>query len=294
MAFVGTAGFVLAKFAATTGIPFPLSPVLACLVAAALGIVVGIPALRIRGAQLAVVTLAAGVACEQFVFSNSALELQGTPVRSPHVFGISLAVRSGTTIRFSSVSLFSPSWLSAFLTMKIMAGRTGRAFLAVRANERSAAGCGIGVTSTKLIGFASVLFHRRRGGMPPRILGPEPVGELVYGHRQYHTVGHRVPGGITSFGGAIIAVPIAPLGVVYTFMSQTVHSGNYYAVLLGLGLILMAIFNPSGLAGQTRESLQRLQSRRFRTVRGEARRHEEDSEPVGQTTVGPAQGATRG
>ncbi len=296
MAFAGTAGFVLAKFAATTGIPFPLSPVLACLVAAALGIVVGIPALRIRGAQLAVVTLAAGVACEQFVFSNSALELQGTPVRSPHVFGISLAVRSGTDISRIQFGLFvlTVVALSAFLTMKIMAGRTGRAFLAVRANERSAAGCGIGVTSTKLIGFALSSFI---AGVAGCLLGYSDLNLSVSSFTAIVSITLLATvylGGITSFGGAIIAGAIAPLGVVYTFMSQTVHSGNYYAVLLGLGLILMAIFNPSGLAGQTRESLQRLQSRRFRTVRGEARRHEEDSEPVGQTTVGPAQGATRG
>ena len=50
MTFAGTAGFTLSKFATTLGIPFPLSPLLACLAATVVGLVVGIPALRIRGA----------------------------------------------------------------------------------------------------------------------------------------------------------------------------------------------------------------------------------------------------
>ena len=50
--------------------PFPFSLLLAAAIAAVAGIVVGLPALRIRGAQLAVVTLAAAVTLEKFVFGN--------------------------------------------------------------------------------------------------------------------------------------------------------------------------------------------------------------------------------
>jgi branched-chain amino acid transport system permease protein len=294
MAFAGTAGLVLSKFATTLGIPFPLSPLLACLVATALGIIVGIPALRIRGAQLAVVTLAAGVACEQFVFDNSALALQGTPIRSPHPFGASLAARSPTDVSRIQFGLFVlvVVALFAFWCTKIMAGRTGRAFLAVRANERSAAGCGIGVTSTKLIGFALSSFIAGVAGCllgySDGFLSASSFTAIV----SITLLATVYLGGITSFGGAIIAAAIAPLGLVYTFMSQTVHSGNYYAVLVGLGLILMAIFNPSGLAGQAREDLQRLRERRVRGVGGEAREGAAFREPAARTMAEPVKGAT--
>ena len=69
-AFAGAAGFALSKFTTDWGVPFPLSMILSSLVAALLGILISIPALRIRGAQLAVVTLAAGVAIQSFVFNN--------------------------------------------------------------------------------------------------------------------------------------------------------------------------------------------------------------------------------
>ena len=57
-AFAGLAGFLLALFAVSLDIGFPLGPILASLGAMAFGLLAGIPALRIRGVQLAVVTLA--------------------------------------------------------------------------------------------------------------------------------------------------------------------------------------------------------------------------------------------
>src|ERR687898_152259 len=61
-AFAGSAGFALSKVG--TGLPFPLPLLVAALAATALGLLVAVPALRVRGVQLAVVTLAAGVAIE--------------------------------------------------------------------------------------------------------------------------------------------------------------------------------------------------------------------------------------
>ena len=60
--FAGIAGFILGKIALETGIPFPISPILGAIGATILGLIVGVPALRIRGIQLAVVTMALGVA----------------------------------------------------------------------------------------------------------------------------------------------------------------------------------------------------------------------------------------
>ena len=57
-AIAGAAGFALSKLGDSVGIPFPISLLLAALMATAFGLVVGVSALRIRGAQLAVVTLA--------------------------------------------------------------------------------------------------------------------------------------------------------------------------------------------------------------------------------------------
>ncbi|MEQ1701080.1 MAG: ABC transporter, partial [Ilumatobacteraceae bacterium] len=70
MAFAGVAGFALSRLAMRWGVPFPIAPVLAASIAMAFGVLVGMPALRVRGTNLAIVTLAGGVAITEFVFKN--------------------------------------------------------------------------------------------------------------------------------------------------------------------------------------------------------------------------------
>ena len=70
MAFAGVAGFSLSKLAMQWDIPFPIAPILASLVAMVFGVIVGIPALRVRGTNLAIITLAGGVAIAEFIFKD--------------------------------------------------------------------------------------------------------------------------------------------------------------------------------------------------------------------------------
>jgi len=161
MAFAGTAGLALSKATVNLGIPFPLSIFAAAAVAALLGVVVGLPALRIRGAQLAVVTLALAVAVESFVFNNPALTpLTGNEIKDPSLLGLNLAVRSGSDLTRLSFcfAVLGIAAVVVLLTAWLMRGQTGRAFLAVRSNERAAASVGIDVARCKLIGFALSAF----------------------------------------------------------------------------------------------------------------------------------------
>ena len=64
LALGGAAGFAVARFATNFGIGFPWAPIMGVILATLLGLLYGIPALRIRGVSLAVVTLAAAVAME--------------------------------------------------------------------------------------------------------------------------------------------------------------------------------------------------------------------------------------
>ena len=95
-AFAGLAGLVLAKIG--TGVPFPLSLVIAVAIATVVGTLVGLPALRIRGAQLAVVTLAAAVAVEELIFNGPALLASSGSIPSWRLFGIDLSVRAGRDV----------------------------------------------------------------------------------------------------------------------------------------------------------------------------------------------------
>ncbi|GAA3524943.1 hypothetical protein GCM10022234_22250 [Aeromicrobium panaciterrae] len=264
IAFAGTAGFALSKLTIGLGVPFPLSIVLSALVATALGVVVGLPALRIRGAQLAVVTLAAALAIQSFVFNNPVLTpYEGLKVSDPSVLGLDLSVRQGQNLitwQFSLMVLLIVS-VTTLVVMRWMGGATGRIFLAVRSNERAAASVGINVAATKLLGFALSAFLAGVGGC---LIG--------YSRGQLSAASFTVVvgltmlaiaycGGITSVSGAFVAGFIGPLGVFYVFLSQTLDLGRYYEVIAAGGLLLMAVTNPIGAAGAFAESAAAVRAR---------------------------------
>ena len=103
LTLAGVAGFLLAPL--TTGwqvpiihttIPFPIAPIVAALGATVVGVVVGLPALRIRGLPVAVVTLAFAVAIEALWFHNSDfVGTAGEAVAGPKLFGLDLRARVG-------------------------------------------------------------------------------------------------------------------------------------------------------------------------------------------------------
>ncbi len=257
-AFAGAAGFALAKLTDAWNMPFPLAIVLCALAAACLGMAVSLPAFRIRGVQLAIVTIAAALAIERFVFGNYSLTPPtGNPIADPELFGVSFAVREGrdlARVEFSLLVLVIVA-LVILLFVRIARGDTGRAFLAVRANERAAASAGIDVRRTKLMGFGLSAFI---AGVAGCLLGYSQ-GQLsaesfsVFVGLQILAMAYL--GGITSFGGAIVAGMIGPLGLVYTAVHRWFDMGDYYALISGIALILTAILNPAGIAGKTEEQI---------------------------------------
>jgi branched-chain amino acid transport system permease protein len=265
MAFAGSAGFALSKFTYQDSwhIPFPLSIFASAIIATILGLILGLPALRIRGAQLAVITLAAAVAIENFVFNNPSLTpMEGNLIAQPELFGLNLSIRNSTTpvtVIFGIMVLIIVL-IVVFFIARILRGDTGRAFLAVRSNERAAASVGINVAAAKLLGFAISAFLAGVGGA---LMGYS-TGQLsdasftVFTGLSLLAVSYL--GGITSISGAVLAGTLGPLGVGYVFLNQTINSGNYYLLISGLALIITAILNPVGIAGALQVQLRHLRN----------------------------------
>lgn len=259
-AFAGTAGFALSKLADGAGIPFPISPVLAALAATVIGVAVGLPALRIRGAQLAVVTLAAGLAIERFVFRNPQFTPQGgNPIPDPSIFGLDLGIREGsdiTRLPFGILTLVVLTAVALAVSNLIRSG-TGARFLAVRSNERAAASVGIDVSATKLIAFALASFMAGVGGTligySRGQLSAESFGAFV----GISYLAFAYLGGITSVGGALVAGTFAPLGIGYIVLDRNLGLGEHYLLLSGVALIATAVFNPNGIAGTVTDTVAR-------------------------------------
>ena len=259
----GTAGFALSKLGDAAGIPFPISPLLAALVATVFGVLIGIPALRIRGAQLAVVTLAGAVALEKFIFRNTQLaEAAGNPIADPTLFGLDMGIREGRTIarvEFAILVLLVVT-VCAILVGNLARSATGRRFLAVRSNERAGASVGISIANTKLLAFGIASFLAGVGG-----------AFLGYSRGQLSADSFTVMvglsflafaylGGITTVSGAIIAGTFAPLGIGFVILDRALDIGTAYQILAGIGLVLTAIFNPEGIAGANRKNFDKMRA----------------------------------
>lgn len=259
LAFAGAAGFTLSKASENWGVPFPFGLLLAAVIATALGLVVSLPAIRIRGAQLAIVTIALGLAIERFVFNNYSLTPpNGNPIKDPKIFGLNLAVREGYNISRLQFSIFVlvVAVIVGLLFTRLVSGDLGRAFLAVRANERAAASSGIDVRLTKFIGFGVSAFI---AGVSGCLIGYSQ-GQLSA--TSFSTfVGLQVLawaylGGITSLGGSVIGGLISAGGIAFTIINHFWNTGNVYALISGLLLILTAVMNPNGIAGELRRQLR--------------------------------------
>lgn len=257
-AFAGSAGFALSKIG--TGLPFPISLLAAAGVATVLGLLVSIPALRIRGVQLAVVTLAAGVAIEELVFHNPKLSPStGNLIPDPRLFGIDLGVREGTTTaRWQFGLLVLTVLVLACIGVGVLARSSfGRALLAVRSNERAAASVGVDVARAKLLAFAASSFLAGVGGAligsSRGQLSPESFGVPV----SLSLLAFAYLGGITSIGGALLAGTFAPLGIGYVVLDRTFHLGRHYLLASGVLLVATAVLNPSGMITTVSAALRR-------------------------------------
>ena len=101
MSFAGLSAFELSHLGAGAGIPFPFDCSLAALIAVPLGVLIGLPALRLRGVNLAVVTLAAAFAIDALLFNDESFSggLRGATSRRRRSSGSTSGSRRATPTR---------------------------------------------------------------------------------------------------------------------------------------------------------------------------------------------------
>lgn len=146
MAFAGFAGLLTSRLATNIGVPFPITIVLSGVIAALLGVLIGLPSLRVRGPSLAIVTLSAAWVLQRVVFQDSDLVGDGGYARvpTPSLAGSDLEYRAFGVFALGTLILLS------LMVSNLRRTRTGRRFLTVRENERAAAAAGVSVGGVKL------------------------------------------------------------------------------------------------------------------------------------------------
>jgi ABC-type branched-subunit amino acid transport system permease subunit len=249
-------------------VPFPFAPLLAALVAVAVGLVVGIPAVRVRGMNLAIATLAAAVAVEELVLKWDWFTggLGGSRVPRPELFGVDLGIQA-TGDDFPrpafGVACIVVLMVTALAVAYLRRGPVGLRWLAVRGNERAAAASGLDVRRVKLGAFALSSFLAGLGGT---LLAYEYDTLSVNSFSVFQSLALLAItylGGIASLGGAFIAGILAQGGVI-TAATGGKSSQTQFAIN-GLMLIVVAAVYPEGISGALRATWTRL-TKRFRSA----------------------------
>ncbi|WAC56648.1 branched-chain amino acid ABC transporter permease/ATP-binding protein [Gordonia sp. SL306] len=253
LTLAGVGAFGLSRFTSDLGIPFPVAPILAACAAMVIGVVVGLPALRVRGLPLMVATLALAVFLEAFWFRNPSMNggMQGAPIESPTLFGLDLGIGSGEgypRVAFGLVCLVVLAAV-AWCVARLRGSALGASMLAVRANERSAAAAGINVGVTKLSAFAIASFVAGLGGA---LLAYQQTIATASSYTVFAGIGLFAVfyvAGVTSVSGGLLAGLLAPGGVLYFISDRYLAFGDYYMLASGILLVLTVVTSPDGLAG---------------------------------------------
>lgn len=150
-AFFGLGAYATGLSMAHWGLPFPLAMLLGALVGAAGGVIVALPALRVSGYYLAIITLAftelmrwTYVHADSITFGSS-----GFNVPPATLFGLGLTTETAKFYFFLAVVT-----LALAATARLLRSRFGRAFVAIRENPMAASSLGISLARGNIIAFA--------------------------------------------------------------------------------------------------------------------------------------------
>ena len=253
-AFMAVGAYAGGEVFVHTQLPLAVGLVTAAAVAAAAGIVVGLPASRLRGPYLAGMTLALAIGLPAIAikFSSTLGGEQGLSVNPPVPPGAIDPQRW-----LSWVSL-----LAALITMvvlgNVLSSRIGRALRAVRDDEVAASLSGISVARTQVLAFAiSAACAGLAGGLLALSTGVVNPGEFPVAVSISLLAG-MVLGGTGSLIGAwwgaviLVYVPQWSSSVAGALNLQSGQSSNLALLFYGLVLIVVMLAAPSGVQGALR------------------------------------------
>lgn len=261
LALGGSAGFAVSHFATNFGIGFPWAPIMGVIIAVLLGLFCGIPALRVRGVSLAVVTLAAAVAIENFGFGNTVWGggVKGSSVPAPSLFGWEWGPNAPLHGLFGAEPSPLFGWfvlivlvIVGLLVSNLRRSAVGQDMLAVRANERAAAAAGINVRQTKLLGFAISAGVAGVGGVLLAYAYSSITPTSYDTGTSLALIAFAYISGISTVAGAIWGGMIF-IGSIsaYALLEWFGLQGEWFTLAGGALLILTLIQRPEGVATAT-------------------------------------------
>ncbi len=269
-AFMGVGAFTVAVWAnhhPTT--PIAVVLILAVVAGALVGLLLGLPATRLRGPYLAGMTLAFSVAFGAvlnlfgtWTGGDSGLQLP-TAVNAPawvlHFFKAGTSSLTTNSVWLVDITIVTAG-IALFFMANLFASRTGRAMRLVRDNDVAAELVGISLPRARVIAFIVSASYAALGGGLWTLIN-NAVTPSTYGFALSVTILSLVViGGIGTIPGALIG------GLIYAFAANviawfTAHTGlnpqgnvasQLNGIIFGGLLVLTILFVPTGIAGFVR------------------------------------------
>ena len=257
---LGHAGFMsVGAYAAallTKALPWPIMVSLPVgllfggIIAAIFGMIIGIPALRLRGDYLAIITLAFGeiirIAINNLSFTGGAKGLRGIPMLNPMP-------------KFTIIYICAT--MTIFVVVLVIRSRQGRAIISIREDQIASEACGIDSTRYKLMAFMiGAFFAGVAGGLYAHHLGVLEAKNFGF-NKSVEIVVMVVMGGMGSTTGSVIAATLLSIlpeglrslksipGLAQAIPFLADEARDPRMVIYSLLLVLIMIFLPKGLAG---------------------------------------------
>ena len=252
MSLAGIGGFALGHISSGWHIGFPWSLILAGLCAVPVGLIIGLPALRLRGVNLAVVTLGFAAAMDAVVFNIGSFigGTAGLPIPAPRLPGLNLAISQGKTYPtvIFGVMVLIVVILLGLLVARLRRGPAGRMLLAIRSNERAAGSVGINVAQGKLMAFGLAAFIAGIGGALTGYMQGELTSDSFAAFTSISLLAIVFVAGVGRISGAAVAgIMFSAAGLFVTFLNLHLSVGKYQAIVAGVALVLTAVQNPDGI-----------------------------------------------
>jgi branched-chain amino acid transport system permease protein len=270
-AVLAMGAWVAARLLFATSLPFEVVLLISGLITMVLGSLVGLPALRMSGMYLALITLmlagAITVALATINFPNGGHGFSGYNGSLLHLPAIRRPGIAHSDTAFYRYSVIFAA-LAFLLVLAHVRSRPGRAWAAIRQSESAALAAGINTTVYKMWAFALASF----------ITGV--AGALLAGANQFlYSISFQTQdsitilavvlmGGIFSLWGAIIAGLLMQL--LPALLNSWGVSSDWLLILFGVGVLQVLTTAPAGLIDQVPKDIRRL-GRGVRRLGGGAR-----------------------
>jgi branched-chain amino acid transport system permease protein len=257
IAVLAMGAWIASKLSFSTGLPFPIVLLITGLITMVLGTLIGLPALRLSGLYLALITLmlagAITVALRTMQFPNGGPGFLGNdPNQSDPVRRPAIALTDVAYFRYTVVIclvLFA-------IALWHVRGRAGHAWAAIRQSEPAAIAAGVNITLYKLWAFALASFMTG-------VAGGLLAGDVQRLYAITFTTQQSIVllavvlmGGIYSLWGGIIA------GVFYSLVPALLNNwgveADWLTILFGVGVLQVLLTAPGGISQQFPRDMKNL------------------------------------